>query len=364
LSAFSSSKANNINHVTFALDASHSMSRLASDLVKVADSQIQFLAERSKFHDQETRITVYTFTHPGYGTADIKCLIYDKDVLRMPSIAGLYHTDGWTPLCDAITLAVADMKLIPQKYGDHSFLLYVLTDGLENKSKIDNVYGLSRLLADLDTTANWTLAGFVPSPIARNELQKYGFAKGNIQVWDPTETGSLEEVNQTMRVSTDRFMADRTKGVRATKSLFHMAAPAVADVIKALTPMTTGSYYFEQVTEEDTDSANSYRVRIDQFMQGKLGKPYIPDGNCFYQMTKRERIQPHKRIAVAVPSHKDQSVMVYVGKNARKMLDLPPEEAGTEVRVSPGRWKDYKVFISTTSMNRYLHANTSLLVMR
>jgi hypothetical protein len=130
---------NIINHIVLVLDASLSMDSVSEQLVKVADNQIKYLAQRSKELDQETRITVYTFNTTGYYSGfnkqRIECLIYDKDVLRVPSIASLYKADGATPLIDATILALDDLAMTPEKYGDHSFLVYVLTDGQENASR-------------------------------------------------------------------------------------------------------------------------------------------------------------------------------------------------------------------------------------
>ena len=98
---------NIINHIVLVLDASTSMTHLSSELIKVADNQIAHLAIRSKELDQETRITVYSFASSGYDwrTPKIDCLVYDKDVLRMPSIAQVYQAKGNTPLIDATIVA-------------------------------------------------------------------------------------------------------------------------------------------------------------------------------------------------------------------------------------------------------------------
>lgn len=343
--------ANYINHITLLLDASSSMTRYRHDLVKVADAQITHLAERSKFHDQETRITVYTFTHDGMG-ANIPCLIYDKDVLRMPSISGLYHPNGWTPLCDAITQAIADMKLVSEKYGDHSHLLYVLTDGYENRSRQQNRTGLQGLIRSLPD--NWTVAAFAPDVMSKTELIKYGFHKDNIKVWDVNE--GVEEVGAAMAYTTDMYMTARAQGTRSTTSLFSMAAPAASDVKATMTPMTKGSFWVENVTTEEVAKVDN--GRIDQIMQLKTGKPYSPDGRTFYRMDKRERIQPGKKIAIV-----DKQGNAYTGSAARTLLGLPPE-GSTEVRVSPGRWTEYEVYVQSTSNNRKLFPGTRVLVMR
>ena len=56
---------NIINHIVLVLDASTSMTHLSDELIKVADNQISYLAQRSKELDQETRITVYSFASSG-----------------------------------------------------------------------------------------------------------------------------------------------------------------------------------------------------------------------------------------------------------------------------------------------------------
>src|SRR5690348_6258385 len=113
--------ANIINHIVIVLDASSSMIQHSADVVKVADTQIANLADTSKFHDQETRVTICTFSSPEYHDGQIiKVPIYDKDVLRMPSMAGFYRAYGNTSLCDAMLKVIDDIEEIPMKYGDHS----------------------------------------------------------------------------------------------------------------------------------------------------------------------------------------------------------------------------------------------------
>lgn len=86
---------NYINHVALVLDASSSMSRLSGKVIEVADQQIAYLARRSRELDQETRVTVYVFANK------VECVIYDKDVLRMPSLKQLYRVGGMTALLAA-----------------------------------------------------------------------------------------------------------------------------------------------------------------------------------------------------------------------------------------------------------------------
>lgn len=341
-----------INHIALVLDKSFSMNRHAFTVPKVADSLIAELATQSKKMDQETRITVYTFAD----AFDIHCLIYDKDVLRMPSIKGVYSIAGNTALCTATTLAITDLNLTPEKYGEHSFLIYVITDGQENVSPQRDVDALPGLINGLQD--HWTLAAFVPDQRGVFWAQKFGFPKGNIAVWDTASSAGFTEVGETIKASTSSYMQSRTQGVRGTKSLFTLNTLNVADIKKNLTPMTPGSYWFETVTDADCDAVNSKGVkcvRIDKFCINKVGS-YVP-GMALYEMTARTRIQSYKKLAVQVPGENH----LYVGKGTRGMLGLPENE---DARVSPGKHKDYKLFVQSTSENRNLFPGTDLLFIR
>lgn len=349
--------ANVINHISFLLDATTSMEHLQDQVVKITDTQIRQTADQSRFHDQETRVTVYTFNYDGMA-ANVPCLIYDKDVLRMPSIAGLYKPHGWTPLCEAIAKVVSDMELIPELYGDHSHLLYVVTDGFENHSKPQFVRDMPNLLRRLDEKRNWTVAVFTPDIISKNHLiTKLGFHRDNIMIWDPSKE-NMDEVAVAMAATTDAYMGMRASGQSATSNLFSMAAPKLSDVQKTMAPMTPGAYYFQDVTQEKLAALDANR--IDKFFEMETGSAYSP-GRVYYQMIRRERIQAHKKIAIA-----DKLGNVYAGDEARTLLGLPPYAimGGEEVRRSPGRWRDYSVFIQSGSMNRKLYPGTRMLVMR
>ena len=336
--------ANIINHIVLVIDASYSMQHLTREVVKVADNQIEYLARRSKELDQETRITVYTFNTTGYVGAPehhIDCLIYDKDVLRVPSISGLYKADGATPLIDATFTALDDLAMTPEKYGEHSFLVYVLTDGEENTSRRSS-YELSRKIDEL--ADNWTLATFVPDQNSVYEAKKFGFPKDNIAVWDATSSKGVSEMGERIRETTEVFMQNRSRGIRGSRSLFTLATPSVGEVENNLNNLTYGSY---EVLDVDVTG------RIDDFVKRATGHPYVV-GRAFYELIKTETIQPQKQIAILANGR------VYTGYEARDLLGLPDEH----VKVRPNNYQDYTIFVQSTSTNRKMLAGQKLLVLR
>lgn len=340
--------ANIINHIVLVLDASSSMQKVSKELIKVADNQIKYLATRSQDLDQETRITVYSFSALGFTgrpglKQTIECLIYDMDVLRVPSIANLYKVYGSTPLIDATFLALDDLAMTPEKYGEHSFLVYVLTDGQENAS---NAPG-SQLQARIETLPDhWTVAAFVPNQVGVHEAKRFGFPAQNISVWDTTSAG-ISEVGAKIRETTDNFMVARSdaraSGVsfRGTKNLFTLNAPKLATVATTLKPLERSKFQVYPVMNDG---------RIDDFVSARVGS--YKRGTAYYQLTKREEIQPQKSIAIM------STRGVYVGAEARRLLGLPNEH----VRVSPNQSAEYEIFVQSTSDNRKLIAGTKLLL--
>jgi hypothetical protein len=331
---------NIINHIALVLDASDSMRHVKDNLIKVADNQIEYLATRSKELDQETRITVYTFEGGNYySPINIKCLIYDKDVLRVPSISQVYELGGATPLIDATLKTLSELAETPERYGEHSFLVYVLTDGMENTSKSspNDLLGAINKLPD-----NWTLATFVPDQNGVFEAKKFGFPKDNIAVWS-TDSKGVEEVGKRIRESTENFMQARSRGVRSVKNLFQVENVSLNELKNNLQALHYGQFRLYDVGE---------KIRIDAFIERETGRAY-KIGEGYYQLSKPEIIQPQKQIAILSKQG------LYVGDAARQLLGLPDDH----IKVAPNHNPDYTVFVQSTSNNRNLMPNTKLLIL-
>ncbi|MER8046721.1 vWA domain-containing protein [Streptomyces sp. NPDC094032] len=339
---------NFINHVALVLDASSSMAHLRSKVVEVADQQIEYLARRSRELDQETRVTVYVFADK------VECVIYDKDVLRMPSLKQLYRVGGMTALLSAALKSQRELAQTAQLYGDHSFLTFVLTDGQENASHrcpdapAQDPRALVAAVAGMIETQedNWTLAVLVPDQMGRREAMQCGFPKDNIAIWDATSTQGLQEAGQVIREATEKFMVGRTKGIRGSRSVFTAGAAVSRQSVEAagLVPVSPSDFALVPVArdvairEQVVESGHTYRT-----------------GCAYYQLSKSEKIQARKQIAVL----EKKTDRVYTGPQARALLGLPDEE----VRVKPDHNDEFTVFVQSTSVNRKLVPQTRLLVM-
>jgi len=342
-------------HIAYIIDASSSMQEFKNDVIKVVDNQTAFLASLPD-KDHEVRISVYVFSD----AHSVKCLISDTDVLRMPSIAGMYEPEGWTALLDATGLAIEDLKELPTKYGDHSFLLFVFTDGRENRSRRYSGHSMAQLLGSLGP--EWTPAGLVPNVNGKILMGRYGFANGNITIWNPNSSTGVEEAGEQMKTAIGTYMVSRASGQVGTRTLFSTAPDAVnAKAIQdaGLQPLKPGTYDLIPVgrLKEGQGVLNRDKVRVWEIVDFlKLnGLPFVL-GRNYYLLRKKERIQGDKQLAILERA----TNKVFVGPEVRAMIGLSDKTQS----VAADHNKDYAIFVQSKSNNRHLFNGDQILVLK
>ncbi|WP_069814804.1 hypothetical protein [Streptomyces sp. TP-A0874] len=308
-------------------------------VIAAVDEQISELARMSQEMDQETRVTVVIFDD------NVDVLIYDKDVLRLPSIREYYEPRGRTALVDATLLALDDLSDIPEKYADHAFMAVCLTDGMENASK-NKPSTLSQRVSKLPD--NWTVAALVPDARGENYAQKCGFPPGNIAIWDASSSVGFDQAASTIQRATETFMRNRAAGIRSSTSVFSTGADTVnKESIQAadLKPLSPKEYVLVPVTRD---------APVKAWVEEECGRQYRV-GKAYYELMKTETIQGNKALAVVEKS----TGSVFTGDSVRGILGL----GRTSVRVKPDHNEQYKIFVQSTSVNRKLKAGTQLLLM-
>lgn len=359
-------KNHRVNHVALVIDKSGSMKRHESTVIQVVDEFVKGLKEESDALGHETRISLYAFDH------EIECLVWDMDVKALPSMKGVYRVDsGATSLIEASVVSLEDLASeVSQKYGEHSFLQVVWTDGEENASGCSETgqmhtspYGGVRDRAQLqrwldriqsvmgNLSENWTSAILVPNSLAKRTVQGYGFPAGNIAIWDADTTKGVEEAIGAVKAAATSFLRARDAGVRGTTNFFAMGQDLdTADVKANLDALDTGKYILVPVDQQMPIRDFVIRARNE-----------YKTGCAYYELSKREKVQGNKQIAVAEkdPVTGRMTGKVFSGPAARQLLGLPD----TEVTVKPGHNDKYTIFVQSTSVNRKLVPGTKLLIM-
>lgn len=376
-----------VHHVAIGIDESASMKHIANDLIKAMDRTVEGLAADSREFEHETRVTLYTFNSEGlwlpdgHPDGDVRCQHYDKDVLRLPSLADRYNPAGGTPLIDATLKAVDDLAQTPELYGDHAFLVYMLTDGDENTSKVaSSAAGKARALQSRIARLgnNWTIAAFVPDFQGVRRATQYGFP--NVKEWNATSSQGVEEVGEAIRQTTRTWMENRSKGVRSSGTSLFVGGQVDAAAVKQnlvalphasydLVPVAKSAIAFEKFARPNKSDLAAGRtqgkslgwfVRIDDFMN-KVTNGGFEIGKGYYQLFSagartREKVQGNKQIAVM----DKKTSQIYVGPQARQIVGLPDHDEN----VAPGSNPDYEIFVKSTSDNRHLPIGTKLLIMK
>lgn len=323
-----------VNHVVFVIDSSGSMAPHEKNVPLVFNT---LLASMKGITGQEVRVSAYAFSN--HATQ----LVYDQPASIVKEIK--YTTGGGTALIDASMQAINDHLRVEQanaanKDEDHTFLVYVLTDGEELHSR-NRPQDLKKLINGLNDS--WTVAAMVPDLTGTHYAKNAGIPAGNIEIWNTNSARGFEEAGNRMRDTFTAYASDRAKGVRSTRSLFKVEAANLTEgeIRKNLSEVSGN---LVGVQEE-------YQIR--DFVEKVCGRTYKA-GIAYYELSKRETVQPYKNIVIV--NRKDAKK--YGGAAARQLLGLP----NCETDVSPGDFGEWRIFIQSTSFNRKVGPGTSVFI--
>ena len=335
------------NYIGFANDHSGSMNHLSTAALKDFNANTAAIRNASTREMQDTIVSVTRFgVRNGSNGIDRPIVNSNPHVLK-PMTDWPSHGD--TPLFDAVGNLIELFESMPDyKNPDVSFLVIVTTDGGENDSKKYRKNILAAKIAELNRDGRWTFVFRVPRGHG-NTLRDLNVPHGNIQEWDTTAAGMAASTAATT-AAMDSFYASRSTGVKSSGSFYASAANVTsAEVKKNLADISAEVSSWTVLPGEDG-------IEIKPFAEKRLGgtTPFLK-GSAFYQLNKVEpRVQDTKRIII----RDKKSGLVYEGAAARAMIGLPA--TGT-VRVNPGQYSQFDIFIQSTSINRKLVAGTNLL---
>lgn len=346
-----------INHVFLVVDASTSMRDHKNKVIEVFDATVASLANLSLSMNQETRLSVYFFSDQ----ENIRCVYADLDVLRMPSLQGLYEPRGNTALLDAVILAEEDAKLLFTKYGDHATLQYVITDGEENRSRYGAADRLARLIAvDGGRT---TRAILVPNEAGKRLAIRYGFPAGNIKIWDATSSEGMADVGIAMAGATQTYMTERAAGSTRSTTLFANQVTAEAVQAAGLKPITGHTilpifwdkdaepWRLAMKTRKNPDGVPC--IEVKPFIES-IGHTFVL-GTVYYRLEKSEKVDSTKKVIIVDRKTKQ----AFGGQEARTVIGLT--DSSTRIKPQPASGQ-YDIYVLSTSVNRLLPMHSSVLV--
>jgi len=334
-------------YVALVIDASGSMSTLASKARDSVNEQMKALAAVPK--GDPTQRVFYTIV--AFDTT-VEVMVPPQNIANSTPMVS-YPVRGYTALRDGVKRGAEELKSFAAKMSgkddDVAFLVVTFTDGEENKS-FTTLAEFKKLMADCEAAGNWTFTFQLPPRTGDAFAAKQGVSRDNVREWEQTAKG-MEEATSANTDGFRQYFAARSVGVQSVKTFYQ---PVTADLSKVKVSAV------KKQLDDLSGQFKSFQVggeeEVKEFVEGRTRRPYVI-GSAFYQLTKRELVQPTKRVLVSKRGDKH----VYGGDQARELIGLPTD-GKTSAKVEVGNLGDWEVFIASTSVNRKLVRGTRVLV--
>lgn len=323
-------------YVGLSRDHSGSMNGLDRAAMNDYNQTIGAIKKAAVDQDIDTVTSVVSFQN-----SVVKCEVVNSGIDRLRPLTS-YPTGGGTPLFDSVGELITMLERTPDANDKNvTFLVVAITDGEDNESP-NWKNRIGDKIRALQATDRWTFVFRVPRGYSRR-LQAFGIPSGNIQEWEQTERGFQEATVATQSAVSNYFKGVKS-GVRSTRTFYaDMKNVSAAKVASAM----------NDISDEVTIYPVKTRQMIEPFAINKVGG--LVRGQWFYQLSKPEKaVQDYKVIVV----RNKNTGAVYGGGDARQLLNLP--DTGT-ISLKPGNHGEWDIFVQSTSNNRILVPNTSVL---
>lgn len=341
-------------YVGLVKDHSGSMAHLSVAAMKDYNTLIGAIKDASVKEDIDTIVSVVK-CGVGYAGA-VEREFVNSSVTRLKPLR-TYVTDGsYTPLFDSVGEIIDILESSPDaKDPNVTFLVMVVTDGVENHSVKWNGRSIGDRMTRLASSDRWTFTFRVPLG-GKRDLQRLGIPAGNIEEWEQTER-DMERSTVFTAQAVSNYFSGVTRGVRSTNSFYADAANVTKNAVKSTMTNISAEVRIFPVTNMDGvlfDRHGDRWTEIGPFVEKKTRDTYVR-GSAFYELVKTEKaVQATKLIVIR--SQKDGAV--YAGQSARDLLNLPTQ--GT-IKLSPGDHGDWDIYIQSTSSNRHLPVGSKVL---
>lgn len=333
-----------ITRVIIVVDRSGSMADFKDQVPKQLKNQLQVIYNQS---EGKVDVSLLDFSYNTH-------FVY-KSLVPLEALNRIYNFApfGGTALNDGIGQAVRYLEAFERfdqlKTDDWGYLVVILTDGGENSSHIFSGEQIEKMITEKQKTGHWTFAFMVPKGHSRHVVNNYGALRENVTEWEQNRQ-AFEAVQHMNQIGTANYMSTRSAGGKALTTYFKTDLSSF-DPKKSKLLDVTGSFKTYKVDKESD---------ITTFYQYKTGKTYNPlEGKGYYQLTKKELIQPQKHMVV-----RNKDTKIIYGGDVREALGMGAAQNGVNMKVDPGNHSNYDIFIQSTSPNRKLVRGSEFLVVK
>lgn len=209
---------NKNTYVGIVLDESGSMGFGKTITISHFNEQLQTIQKGAADLKGKTKVTFISFND------QVKSLFTGVSADKVKPIdEKQYNPSGCTALFDAINETI---NSIQAQQGDtdknSAVLLIILTDGMENASKISGSTIGSRI-QELEETGNWTFTLMGPNSDVKNIAQILRMKEGNITGFNVDSLEGRLVASAQMDAATNNYFSLRSQGYSQSKSFYNQA---------------------------------------------------------------------------------------------------------------------------------------------
>ena len=121
-----------------------------------------------------------------------------------------FAPNGLTAMFDAVGETVSRLQKLDSNTENVAFLVIILSDGMENHSKIWSGSRLQSLIQELESTGRWTFQYLGCDPEAIFQTRSIGLAGKSVQF--TADIGGIDQLNKAMKMSNSKLYAARAGG--------------------------------------------------------------------------------------------------------------------------------------------------------
>jgi len=231
-----------VNHVVIVLDQSGSMDPIKGEIVGSFNQQIESIKESTG--EMKTDVTLVTFDSEVNAPTLLCTDAYDVPELTLES----YKPRGMTAMYDAVGTTIDKMKLLRDADSDKtSFLFVIISDGMENNSKVFDGLKLSETIKEIEKTDRWTFTYVGANQDLAKVSKSTGIDMGNSLRWASSSSGT-QSMSSNVNESYVRYMRARTMGATSVNNLYDNVAGTDPDTVE---PYFTGKSWYDSKTDDD-----------------------------------------------------------------------------------------------------------------
>lgn len=334
-----------VTRIAFVLDRSQSMQPFIRQAIKAINDNIETIRQSVTETDQDATVSLFSFSD------DVTLHFFNRSLSAIePLDENSLRTSGMTALFDATGDAIHKLSNVPiGQDEDVTYLVNIVTDGAENRSRYFNLSSLRSLMSKVQSTDLWTLTFLVPPEQTSTLVQAFSIPDGNVMEWEQSTRG-VSTYSKASQAGLKNYFTARRDGAKHVSTFFYtdVRSLSLKDVKSSL--------------EDITRDVVILNVRRDSSIKDFIestGRNYVK-GCAFYELTpgkkKADKVQEYKQVMIVSKANGK----VYTGDAARRMLGLPAHET----KIRPGDNGDFDLFVQSTSTNRKLPAGTRVIYVK